>query len=269
MPYRCIAFGGGGMRGVAHLGALKAIQEVQGSLEFPDGIYGSSVGAIVATFVAFNVPLETILTVVKKYFKLSTWIPYPSVSVVWSIYDRRGVFSMDMLRKSIIGCLTDCGIKDVETKRIGDAPQSLFIIASNLTTRRPAILTGEVPLVDALLCSCCIPGLFEPQVLYGNVYLDAAVYVRAIEQIAPPHSLVLKLYDQKETITTKSSLYEILHACYVGVPKPRRDVDLCSFQDLNVGVMNDVTDTQREELTDKGYSQTLAFLTKMAAKEGK
>lgn len=269
MHYRSIAFGGGGMRGVAHLGALKAIQEVQGTLEFPDGIYGSSVGAIIASFVAFNVPVETITTVVKKYFKLSTWIPYPSIRNVWSISDRRGIFPMDMLRKAIIGCFTDCGINDIETKRVCDASQPLFIVASNLTARRPAILTGEVLLVDALLCSCCIPGLFEPQVLYGNVYLDAAVYVRAIEQIAPSNSLVLKLHDQTETITAKSSFYDILHACYIGVPKSRPDVHLCSFHDLNVGIMNDLTDAQRDEVAEQGYSQTLAFLTKMAAKEGK
>ena len=257
------------MRGAAHIGALKAIQEVQGSLEFPDGIYGSSVGSLVGVFVAFNVPLETMITVMKKHFKLSSWVPYPSVSDVWNISQRKGLFSMDMLRKALVACFNDCGIKDIETKRICDAVQPLFIVASNMTTRRPAILTGEVPLIDALLCSCCIPGLFEPQILYGDVYLDGGVYVRSHEQIAPPGSLAIKLYDQKQKITKKSSIYEILHACYIGVPKPRPDVHVCSFKDLNVGIMSELTDKQCEDLVEKGYSQTRAFLAKMAAKEGK
>ena len=269
MRYRCIAFGGGGMRGAAHVGALKALQEVQGSLEFPDGIYGSSVGALVAVFVAFNVPLETMMTLMKKYFKLSAWVPYPSVSDVWNISQRKGLFSMTLLRKALVACFNDCGIKDVETKRICDAAQPLFIIASNMTTRRPAILTGEVPLIDALLCSCCIPGLFEPQILYGDVYLDAGVYVRCQEHVTPPGCLAIKLYDQKQKITKKSSLYDILHACYIGVPKSRPDVDICSFKDLDVGIMSELTDKQCEDLMQKGYSQTLTFLTKMAAKEGK
>lgn len=257
------------MRGAAHIGALKAIQEAQGSLEFPDGIYGSSVGSIIASFVAFNVPLETMMIAMKKYFKLAMWLPYPSVSDVWSISQRKGVFSMDMLRKAILACFADCGIKDAETKKVSDALQPLFIVASNMTTRRPAILTGDVPLVDAILCSCCIPGLFEPQILYGDVYLDAGVYVRAIEQIAPPNSLAIKLYDQRLKITQQSSLYEILHACYIGVPKSKPDVHVCSFKDISVGIMNDLTDKQREDLVEKGFSQTLAFLAKMAAKEDK
>lgn len=267
MRYRCIALGGGGMRGAAHIGALRAIQEVQGSLEFPDGIYGSSVGAIIASFVAFNIPLETMMTVARKYFKLSTWVPYPSVGDVWNISKRKGLFPMDLLRKSIIGVFTDCGIKDVETKRICDASQSLFIVASNMSTRRPTILTGEVPLVEALLCSCCIPGLFEPQELYGDIYLDAGVYVRAVEQIAPPNSLAIKLYDHKLKITQKTSLYEILHACYIGVPKFNPDVHVCSFKDITVGIMNDMTDEECNNVVEQGYSQTLAFMTKMAAKE--
>jgi hypothetical protein len=257
------------MRGAAHLGALKAIQEVQGSLEFPDGIYGSSVGSIVAAFVAFNIPLEAMMTVVTKYFKLSMWMPYPSVGNVWNISKRKGLFSMDMLRKAIIGVFTNCGIKDVETLRICDASQPLFVVASNMTTSRPAILTGEVPLVDALLCSCCIPGLFEPQVLYGDTYLDAGVYVRAVEQIAPPNSLAIKLYDHKLKITQKSSLYEILHACYIGVPKSNPDVHVCSFKDITVGILNDMTEAECDALVQQGYSQTLAFMAKMAAKEGK
>jgi hypothetical protein len=257
------------MRGVAHVGALKAIQEVQGSLEFPDGIYGSSVGAIIASFVAFNVPMDTMMTAMNKYFKLATWLPYPSVSHVWSISKRKGVFSMDMLRKSIVDCFSDCGIKDVETKRIRDALQPLFVVASNMSTRRPAILTGDVLLIDAILCSCCIPGLFEPQVLYGDVYLDAGVYVRAIEQVAPPNSLAIKLHDHGIKITPQSSMYDIFYACYVGIPKPQPGVHVCSFKDIAVGIMNDLTDKEREDLMQQGYSQTRTFLTKMAAKEGK
>jgi len=267
MRYRSIAFGGGGMRGAAHVGALKAIQEVQGSLEFPDGVYGSSVGAIVASLVAFNVPVDTISSNLKNYFKLSMWLPYPSVRDVWSISERRGVLTMDRLRTSIVECFTTCGIQDVETKRVRDAPQPLFIIASNLSTKRPAILTGDVPLIQAILCSSCIPGLFEPQVLYGDVYLDAAVYVRAIEQIAPPNALAIKLYDHAFKITPKSSLMEIFQACYAGIPKPHPGVDVCVLHDLPTGIINDVTDAQREELLEKGYSQTLTFLTKMGAKK--
>jgi hypothetical protein len=36
-----------------------------------------------------------------------------------------------------------------------------------------------------------------------------------------------------------------------------------------VGVINDVTDKERDELVQQGYLQTLTFLAKMGAKERK
>ena len=267
MRYQSIALGGGGMRGAVHLGALKALQEVQGSLVFPNGIYGSSVGAIGAALVAFNIPIETIETVFKKYHKRSAWIPTPTIGHAWSITTRKGLFSMDMLRSALVSVFTECGIKDIETKRICDAPQTLYIIASNMSTRRPAILTGEVPLLQALLCSCCIPGLFEPQVLYGDVYLDAFVYTRRVEHVVPPGTLVLVLRDAGEKITPKSSLSDILFACVIGNAKSHDSIDVCYFKNIGIGMMDDVNDKQREEMIQQGHLQTLAFLAKMAAKE--
>lgn len=269
MRYRCIALSGGGMRGAAHIGALRAVQEVQGSLEFPDGIYGSSVGSILATAVAFNIPLDTIRDVFRKYHKRADWIPALSVSHAWGVTSRKGVFSMDRLRATLVSMFTECGIKDIEKKRICDSVQPLFIVSSNLSTRRAAILTGEVPLIQAILCSCCIPILFEPQVLYGDVYVDATIYVRHIDQVAPPGSLVVKLCGKKTHINSKSSISEIIAACYFGKDSVNPPNHVCKLRDLKIGVIDEVSDKDREELFDQGYSQTLAFLTKMAAKEGK
>lgn len=256
------------MRGAVHLGALKAIQEVQGSLEFPNGIYGSSVGAIGAAMLAFNIPLDVIEPVFTKYHDRSTWIPTPSIRHAWGITARRGVFSMDKMRDMLITAFTECGIKDIETKRICDAPQTLYIIASNITTRRPALLTGEVPLLQAILCSCCIPGLFEPQVLYGDVYLDAFVYTRRVEHVVPPGTLVLVLREDGEKITPKSSLSDILYACVIGNSKSHESIHVCYFKQIAVGMLDQVTPEQREEMIRQGRLQTLSFMSKMAAKEG-
>ena len=257
------------MRGAAHIGALKAIQEVQGSLEFPDGIYGFSVGAIFAVALAFHVPFETFERVTKEHHTRSWWLPALSISHAFGFYERKGVFSMDQFRKMIISIFTGCGIEDIETKRICDAPQPLFIVASNLTTRRPAILTGEVSILDAVCCSSCIPFLFEPQILYGDVYVDAAVYTRHPEHVVPPSTLVVRLFEYEGKITPKSNMSDVFSACYFGKEGVPRHSHICFIRDLKVGVINDVTDKEREQLVEQGYLQTLAFLTKMAAKERK
>lgn len=254
------------MKGGAHIGALRAIQEVQGSLEFPDGIYGSSIGAVIAVAIAFNIPMETIQATFTKYHKLSYWLPSASVKYAFSMMDRKGFFSMNKLREILVSIYTECGIKDIETKRICDAPQPLFILASNMTRRKPAILTGEVPILDAVLCSCCIPGLFEPQVLYGEVYLDGAVYVRYVEQVIPPETLAFQLMGRGAKITPKSSLGDILYACWCGTMNHIPSKNVCCFRDIKVGILEDIADAEREALYELGHSQTLAFLSKRVSK---
>jgi NTE family protein len=266
MRYRSIALSGGGVKGGAYIGALRAIQEIQGSLEFPDGVYGSSVGAIVGGLIAFNVRRETIQAVVEAHCRVSRWIP---VSSIFSLGTRKGICSMDALRSMIVDMYTDAGIPSIETARIGDTPQPFFVVSSNMTTRKPTLLMGDVPLLQALLCSCCIPGLFEPQVLYGDVYLDAAVYVRQIESIAPRDALVLQLVPYGKTITPESSLTDIFHACYMGTMTGPRHRNVCPFHNLPVGVIASVGDAEKEELYTQGYSQALAFLTKMRPKKAK
>jgi hypothetical protein len=121
--------------------------------------------------------------------------------------------------------------------------------------------------LQALLCSCCIPGLFEPQILYGDVYLDAFIYTRRVENVVPPGTLVLVLREAGEKITPKSSLGDILYACMIGNSKTHESIDVCYFKNLGISMMDDVNEKQREEMIQQGYLQTLAFLAKMAAKE--
>ena len=176
---------------------------------------------------------------------------------------------MDMLKATLISMYTACGIKDIETKRICDAPQPLFVVAASRSARRRALGTGQGPLLQALLCSGCIPAVCEPQVLYGDVYYDSAVYVRHVEQVAPPGSLVIQLFGNQTKITPKSSMSEMLAACYYGRNITNHASHVCYLTDLKVGAVDDVSEADREELIQQGYSQTIAFVTKMAAKEGK
>jgi predicted acylesterase/phospholipase RssA len=72
--FRSIALGGGGVRGGLMIGGLSALQKYQ-TLEFPDGIYGCSAGALIATAVAYKIPLSAIKHMFETEFNLSTILP--------------------------------------------------------------------------------------------------------------------------------------------------------------------------------------------------
>lgn len=259
--------GGGGTRGGLHIGALRAIQEIQGDLEFPDGIYGASVGGILATAVAFRVNLRQLRAVYDKYFTLSSFLPSASVSHVLTVFDRRGFFPMDSLINLVLKVFDECGV-NLRGKRICDAPQKLYLISSNMTTGITTLLTGKVPILDAIRCTAAIPLVFEPQVLYGQVYLDPAVHLRCIRSVVPEDALVIHISGKCGVITPKSSLPEILYAAYSGRAMLYYGPNMVRMKDVRGGLLDELTDADREYLVREGYSQTLAFLTKRLPKEG-
>lgn len=264
MAYRSIALGGGGTRGGLHIGALRALQKVKGDLEFPDGITGGSVGAIIGTAIAFRVDLDRLQEVYDKYFTVSAFLPSPTVDHVLTAIDRKGLFSMDHLEDQIIQVFSECGV-DLRGKRICDAGQPLTIIASNMTTGRPTRLTGTVPVLAALRCSSCIPGLFEPQDLYGNIYLDAGIHLRCIAAVVPKETLVIHISGTCGSITATSSLPEMLFACYSGRATQYFGPNICRIKGVKFGMLGELTQADRDYLAAEGYSQTLAFLTQPSA----
>jgi hypothetical protein len=263
---RSIALGGGGTRGGLHVGALRALEEYKGDLMFPDGIYGSSVGGFMAVAIAFHIPLQAIRRMYDKYFTASSFFPNPTLESVLTIADRKGLFSMDTLMNMVVEMFLENGV-DLRGKRLCDAPQKVFIVASNMTTGLPTLLTGRVPILDALRCSAAIPLVFEPQILYGHVYLDGGVHLRCLSTVVPKETLVIHISGGVSKITPKSTLGELLFACYSGKASQYFAPNVCRMKGIKFGIIGELSQEDRDYLVREGYSQTSLFLSKLPRKE--
>jgi|LakMenEpi03Aug12_release.lakeMendotaPanAssembly.Ray.scaffolds.fasta_scaffold127864_3 patatin-like phospholipase/acyl hydrolase len=179
VPFRKLGLSGGGIKGVLHLGALLELQKHQ-KLEFPDGIYGCSIGAVVATVIALNIPInEEMVNVVKTTFDFERVTPEFTFQDIFAAFTKKGVFEMTKFEDAILEFFSLVGV-DIRSKKIGDADQPLFIIGSNITKGVPTIFTKDVYILDALKCSCCIPLMFVPQELYGQLYVDGGIFVPSL-----------------------------------------------------------------------------------------
>ena len=261
---RSIALGGGGTRGGLHVGALRAVEEHKGDLLFPDGIYGASVGGFLAVAIAFHMKLDDIRRMYDKYFTASNFFPNPTLDGVLTTIDRKGLFTMDTLINLVVEMFLENGV-DLRGKRLCDAPQKLYIVASNMTTGHPTLLTGRVPILDALRCSAAIPVLFEPQLLYGDVYLDGGVHLRCLGTVVPKETLVIHISGGVQRITPKSTLSEIMFACYSGKASQYFAPNVCRIRGVKFGILGDLTQTDRDYLVREGYLQTRLFLSKMSS----
>lgn len=135
-----LAFGGGGARGFAHLGVLKAFEE--NGIVF-DEVAGTSVGSIVASLYAFGLSSDEMMEAARKIktndIRNSKLFFVPSKTE-----------GIEKLVKSLIG---DAHFEDMK--------KPLTIVAVDLkTTQEVHITQGSV--VKAVAGSCAVPGVFNP-----------------------------------------------------------------------------------------------------------
>jgi hypothetical protein len=198
--FRKLGLGGGGMKGVLHIGALQELSKYQ-KLYFPDGVYGCSIGAVIATFVAFEIPLKQ--EIVSEYMRFDKVMGKPTFQQVAKTFSSKGMFSMHLFEKTMIEMFDKEGV-NMREMTLGDAKMPLYIVASNITKGVPTVFSKQVRVLDALKCSCSIPGVFKPQELYGSLYVDGGLFVPCLSQLIPDALVIFLAKKQTRVIDAKS-----------------------------------------------------------------
>lgn len=268
--FRGLALGGGGVRAGLHLGALKALEQRQGHLRFPDGIWGSSAGAVLATGLAFNLSVAQLTTLFQTHLSLDTILPPLRLRAMADLPTTKGVFSMETYEETIVSAFASQGI-ELRGKTIGDAPHPLYIVATNLTTRMPTVFSKQVPILDALRCSSCIPLVFTPQVLYNNVYVDGGVMIDCLETIVPEDCLVVHISEAPTAVypstLTSMDLGSFLYAVYRSARQRPTGRNVLWLRNATVSILQELSPEEKDALIAEGFSQALAFLAKRFPQE--
>lgn len=160
-----LVLSGGGARGFAHLGVIKALNE---SGIFPEVISGTSAGAIVGSLYADGYTPEEIL----KIMNLSGRLQYFSPTV-----PRGGLLQISGIEKILR--------EKLRAKTFGDLKIPLFVSATDLNSGK-AVYFSEGELLLPIIASASIPVLFKPVVINGVQYVDGGVLdnmpIRPIEE---------------------------------------------------------------------------------------
>ncbi len=149
-----IALGGGGSRGFAHLGVLKALEE-HGIV--PDAIAGSSAGAIVGALLASGMTADQILESMKE----NTLTDFAKLGL-----PRSGFMTLDYLREELNSLLSQASFADLQHR--------LFVPVSNLLSGEVEYLC-EGSVAEAVQASASIPVVFTPVEIDGQVYVDGGL----------------------------------------------------------------------------------------------
>lgn len=149
-----IALGGGGSRGFAHLGILKALFERN---IVPDIISGTSAGSIVGAFIADKKTPDEILTILKEkgFFK------YTSFNI-----PKMGLVGLEGLEKQL---REDLSVNDLEKLAI-----PMIATVTNLHKGIAEYLRQGAP-EKVIQASSAIPVLFSPVEINGQLYADGGL----------------------------------------------------------------------------------------------
>lgn len=146
-----IAFGGGGARGFAHIGVIKALEEYGIKASDFEMIAGTSAGSIIGAFYAAGYTYKDMLAVAKEIDQSeirTNKIPFmPSKT--------------DGIEKILTQTLGDINIEDL--------PLNFACVACDLKTTKE-IVFRKGNLAKTVAGSCSVPGVFIP-VEYNNYHL--------------------------------------------------------------------------------------------------
>ncbi len=180
-----LALGGGGARGLAHIGVLKVLERENIPIDL---ITGTSMGAIIGGVYALKKDISAIEKITKKYSKISEFNidlsfgekekkDKPFFLKKMSDFLKRGyILNLELRRKYINdGEGVKKIIKDlVGDKAFTDTKIPFAAVAADLV-RGEKVIIKRGKLFDALLASASIPGMFPPVILDKKILVDGGI----------------------------------------------------------------------------------------------
>jgi NTE family protein len=151
---RGLVLSGGGVRGIAHIGILKALDEL--GIEF-DCISGTSAGAIVGALYSAGYKPDYIFELVKNLSVFKAVRP----AFTWT-----GLLTLDGLK--------DVLLKSIPANNFSKLKIPLTVAAADIKNGRIHYFnSGE--LIPAIVASSSIPAIFKPVQLNGHLYVDGGI----------------------------------------------------------------------------------------------
>ena len=157
-----LVLAGGGARGLAHLGVLRALHERGVEV---DWVGGTSIGAVMATYAASDQPLDAVMANARRAFATNPTGDF-NLFPVLSLF--KGLRLKRILRTAVeelVGFDAD----------IEDLWKNFFCVATNFSTASEQRLQHG-NLAHALLASTSIPGALPPVAYGGDLLCDGGSF---------------------------------------------------------------------------------------------
>jgi NTE family protein len=150
-----LTLSGGGAKGIAHIGVIKALLE---NNIHPEIISGASAGSIIGALYAADVnPADMAYSVNSaSFYKIFRLVGIPG----------GGFVKLDYLKEKLS--------EHIKVDSFEALKRPLYVCATNLNMGRPDLFHSGT-LFDKVLASCAVPWLFNPVQINGHLYADGGI----------------------------------------------------------------------------------------------
>lgn len=273
--YTCI-FGGGAIRGISYVGAVKALEELG---VYPGTVAGSSVGAIFAGLYAVGYTAYEL----KDIFMQVNYELFKDIHFGFGkdFALSKGAIFLDWLRELIERKYYGEKYEKSGNKPVtfADLDKNVVIMATDITNFKykefSKFETPDVELAYAIRVSSTMPGLMKPVEENGAVLVDGDLQKswplwRLSKNLCPDEERVLEFRLEGEegksqnTIDFMNTVYSCVTALatefIIDTYGKRDKFDYIKINTGSVVVMDfNMVREKREELMDIGYQQTIAY----------
>ncbi|HIU54844.1 MAG TPA: patatin-like phospholipase family protein [Candidatus Gallibacteroides avistercoris] len=240
-----LALSGGGARGFAHIGALKALEEAGIK---PDIISGVSAGSIIGVLYADGYSPEEMIEIFSSV-KFS--------DLVEITIPRSGFFKMEGFRSLLK--------KILRAKQFEELQYPLVVTATDLD-HGESVSFNSGPIIDVICASCCIPVVFHPICIHNVHYVDGGVFrnfpVKPIRHLCD--TVIGINVNPLVTNQYKQTIIGIAERSYGFMFKSNsfEDIKLCDILvQTNETTQYNIFDLDNiEKIADFGYKDTLKVL---------
>ncbi len=274
--YTCL-FGGGAIRGVSYIGAVKALEELG---VIPDRLAGSSVGSIFAALLAVGYNAEELKDIfIKVNFELFKDISI-GLGPLFAI-SKGEVFLewvRELIEKKYYGENYKKGSNPAVTFK--DIEKNLVVITTNLSNFEckefSKFDTPDYEIASAVRISCCMPGLMKPIEYNKTLLVDGDLQKswpmwKLSKHLLNDDERILEFrlegnYESNDIsgINYANAVYSCMTAMSTSfITNIYGNKDKFDYIVLNTGdivvVDFNINEAKRNDLINSGYNQTLSY----------
>lgn len=148
-----LVLSGGGARGFAHLGVIKALQEIGHSFA---SVSATSSGAFIGALLCDGYSVDDIKSICKEATPLTRL----------NFHFTRGLLSMESVNAILL--------KYLHGKTFKELKYPLYVTVTDLNDGKQVVI-NEGNVIDAVIASGSIPILFQPVFINGTPYVDGGI----------------------------------------------------------------------------------------------